>query len=64
MSISFPSITSIMSWAKATVMYLGGDPKAPYVLKDNLYHYFSQDVGGDYLLFCTSERDLNHEEKK
>lgn len=64
MSISFPSITSIMSWAKSTVMYLGGDPKTPFILKDNLYHYFSQDEGGTYKLFATSERDLNRLEKK
>lgn len=65
MSISFPSVTSIMSWAKSAVMYLGGDPKTPFILKDNLYHYFSyQDDGGIYKLFATSERDLNRLEKK
>jgi len=53
-----------MSWAKATVQYLGGDPRTPFILKDNLYHYFSQDERGTYKLFATSERDLNRLEKK
>jgi len=54
-----------MSWAKSTVQYLGGDPQTPFILKDNLYHYFSfQDEGGTYKLFATSERDLNRLEKK
>lgn len=65
MSISFPSVTSIMSWAKSTVQYLGGDPKTPFVLNGNMYYYFSfQDEGGTYKLFATSERDLNRLEKK
>lgn len=61
--MTFTSITSIMAWAKATVQYLGGDPKTPYVLKGNMYQYFSYDEG-QYKLFCTSERDLNYLEKK
>ena len=61
--MKFSSVTQIMSWAKATVQYLSGDPNTPYILKDNLYHYFSQDAG-QYKLFCTSTRDLNHLEKK
>lgn len=64
MSTTFTSVTQIMSWAKATVQYLGGDPRTPFILKDNLYHYFSQDERGTYKLFATSERDLNRLEKK
>lgn len=61
----FTSITQIISWAKAAVQYLGGDPKTPYVLKNNIYQYFSFNAEEkQYILFCTSERDLNHEENK
>jgi len=62
-TVPFQSITSIIAWAKASVQYLAGDPNIPYVLKDGVYQYFSFN-GEKYQLFATSERDLNHLEKK
>ena len=61
--MTFYSISSIVYWAKSQVNYLGGSDLAPYVLKENLYHYFSF-VDGQYVLFCTTERDLNYLEAK
>lgn len=58
--VSFPSVTSISGWARSSIRYLGGDYKAPYVLKDGMYQYFSF-RDGIYTLFATSERDLNEE---
>ena len=60
--VSFQSVTSISGWAKSSIRYLGGAPEAPYVLKGNLYHYFSY-RDGIYTLFATSERDLNEEKE-
>ena len=61
--MTFPSITSIIAWARSQVHYLEGSELSPYVLKGNMYHYFSLG-GGQYTLFCTTERDLNYMEKK
>lgn len=61
--ITFPSVTSISGWAKSTIQYLEGSEKLPFVLKGNLYHYFSL-RDGQYYLFCTSLQDLNRLERK
>ena len=58
MNITFASITGILAWVGGNhVKYLGNDEKLPYVLKGNLYHYFSY-TGKQYKLSMTSERDL------
>lgn len=59
---SFPSITSIISWAKSGIRYLGGSEKSPYVYKDGLYQYFTF-TDGSYYLFATSIKDLQEQEK-
>lgn len=55
--ITFPSITSIIAWAKSGIRYLDGEEKLPYVLKDGLYNYFTF-TDGAYYLFATSVKDL------
>lgn len=57
MSISFPSVTSIMSWAKSTVMYLGGDDCLPYVQVGSLFYYFTR-TDKNYILSMTSLQDI------
>ena len=55
--VSFQSITSINSWSKSIVRYLGGDEKSPYTLRGGLYQYFTL-TDGQYVLFATSIKDL------
>jgi len=58
-TVSLPSVTSISAWARNRVRYLGGSELLPYVLKDDMYYYFSL-VDGEYVLFCTTIRDLQY----
>lgn len=61
-TVSFPSVSSISGWARNRIQYLDGSELLPYVLKDGLYQYFSF-RDGQYVLFCTSLKDLQEKEK-
>jgi hypothetical protein len=55
---SLPTIQQIIAWANGgSLMFLGGRPEMPYILKGRIYHYFKlhQD---QYNLLMTSEKDL------
>lgn len=55
---NYPSVGSIMTWAKAQeVNYLQGNMTLPYVKKDNMFYYFGKRENG-YSLLMSSIRDL------
>lgn len=61
-SISFASITGIMAWVGGNhVMFLDGDEKLPYCLKNGMYNYFGYD-GKQYNLIMKSDRDLQEKQ--
>lgn len=58
MKTVFPSITSLNKWAGVTVSFVEG---IPYVLKDGLFYYFTQDDKKNYRLAMTSLTDLGEQ---
>lgn len=62
-NLTFASVGGLGLWGDSWGGFLDGDENLPYVLKDGLFHYFTKQDDGSFILTMTSTKDLNEKEK-